>query len=234
MIRLGLLGRNISHSRSQEMYENLLKTKIEYSLFDFSSEEEVPDLAELFSGLDGLSITAPYKKLFIDHEESILKFKSFPAINCVHKPDGEGKFELYNTDYLAVLDILRGFEQEFGKNLEFIILGDGNMAQITSIALENLGHDFQIISRSKLKVDLNSLDYFDIFAKKADQRILINCCSRNFVFKAKVPETLVFWDHNYALKEHQEGLSGVCDYRDGLSLLRLQAREALKVWGLLS
>lgn len=234
MIKLGLLGRNISHSRSKEIYENILRTEVDYYLFDFQVESEIPDLASLFKGLDGLSITTPYKKTFIGQKSTELKFKSYPAVNCVHQNQVTRGFELYNTDYLAVIKILKKFESEFGKRLQFVILGDGNMAHITSIALKDLGHDFQMISRSKLKADLNSLDYFSLFSRDPDQKVLINCCSREFIFKAAIPNDLVFWDHNYSLQPHEQELAKTCDYRDGLELLKLQAYEALKLWGFLS
>jgi|GEM_PF-482508 shikimate dehydrogenase len=234
MIKLGLLGKDISHSRSKQMYEEILGQEIEYALLDYNSTNQIPELPELFNGFDGLSITAPYKNFFIGHKNTTLMFDEYPAINCVHKCKDKNVYELYNTDYLAVLDILESLEREFGNELEVIVLGDGNMAQITSIALSTKGYKFRIISRSRLKADLNTLDYVKLFKKNSYQSVLINCCSREFEFNANIPSDLLFWDQNYDLKAHQEALPALCQYRDGLNLLKIQAREALRLWGLLN
>lgn len=231
MIRLGLLGKNIAHSRSQEMYEKILGEKIEYTLFDYHDEKEVPSLNELYQGLNGLSITSPYKKTFINSPQARLVFDKFPAVNCVYYQ--KSRYELYNTDYLAVRLILKRLSDEFNEKIDVVVLGNGNMAQVTSLTLREMGVDFTRLARSEIKQDLNTLDYGKIFTKKKCQNVLINCCSRDFIFRAELPLDTVFWDHNYALEEHASGLSSICDYRDGVELLELQAYEALKVWGLL-
>lgn len=230
MLKLGLLGKDIQHSRSQFIYEEILQKKIEYRLLDFGSSSEIPPLATLFSDLAGLSITSPYKQQFKEDKELKTLFTKFPAVNCIKKIDS-GCFEGTNTDYLAVKEILSSL-MTCHERLNVIVLGNGVMAQITKIALEELSVSFRSYSRNSEIADLNTLDY-SFLDKKDTKPLVINCCSRDFIFKTDIPRETIFWDHNYGLAPHQEHLSRICDYRDGLELLRLQALHALNFWGII-
>lgn len=227
MLKLGLLGKNIQHSQSQFMYEDILKEKVDYRLLDYDSPQKVPSLNDLFSDLSGLSITSPFKQQFNQEPNLINLFKKFSAINCIRKVKNQ-KFEGTNTDYLAVKEILAEIKKDH-KTLNVLVMGGGVMASITKIALEELDISYASFSRSTHIADLNTLDYNFLKDKKI-KPVIINCCSREFIFKANLPSETLFWDHNYNLAPHQDYLSGVCDYRDGLDLLRLQAIHALKFW----
>ncbi|MFG1516028.1 hypothetical protein ABMA71_15530, partial [Halobacteriovorax sp. ZH3_bin.1] len=125
MLKLGLLGKNIQHSKSPEIYNELFDGQVEYSLLDINDEKNIPQLEEIFSNLQGLSITAPYKKHFLNDvslEESV---KEIGAINCI-KYDGTQFFGT-NTDYLAAKEIIlnNSYEQK-----EIIMLGDGAMTNM--------------------------------------------------------------------------------------------------------
>ena len=56
-ISLGLLGKDIAHSKSKNMYEELLGCDVSYTHFDHSTPESIPTLEEIFSKVSGLSIT---------------------------------------------------------------------------------------------------------------------------------------------------------------------------------
>ena len=51
MLKLALVGKEISHSLSQKMYEDLLKQKVDYSLLDYSSNQLIPPLSVLFGNV---------------------------------------------------------------------------------------------------------------------------------------------------------------------------------------
>lgn len=227
MLSLGLLGKNIAHSRSQEVYEQLLKTKVNYTLFDYPQEEKVPPLSDLFQQIDGLSVTSPYKKLFLKSTEVHDFCPQFRAINCLRKVE-EKRFEGTNTDYLAVKKILMNYSN-IKKDLDIIILGNGAMANITEITLQEIGLPYRKFFRSTEVSDLNSLE-FTFSATYNSQPLIINCCSRDFIFKAALPSDAIFWDHNYSLEHHQKGVSAICNYHDGFELLKLQAYFALEFW----
>lgn len=226
MYKLGLVGRGISHSKSQQMYEDLLKTSVDYHLLDYESEEQVPAAKDFFEqGFKGISITYPYKKTFINQVKVINeKIESLKAINCIRC---DGKILVAtNTDYLAANELLK---RHLNKGKKFIVLGSGNMATIFLSLLADSNETYIQVSRSQ-DGDLNKYDYSALLDQKTSELFLINCCSREFVFKSSLPENSSFWDMNYSMKEHDSLFDRGITYCDGLELLRMQAKFALKFW----
>ncbi|OUR93053.1 hypothetical protein A9Q84_21350 [Halobacteriovorax marinus] len=220
MKRLGLLGANISHSKSKKMYEELLKEKVNYTLFDYETADEIPSLGEFFSNIEGLSITAPYKKHFLNSVSMEANISKLGAINCIKKRGD--KFYATNTDFLAVKNLIQKSFFDFN----IIILGDGSMARITKVILSEFGLDYQQYSR-KVDGDISKLDLSGIQKKS----VIINTCARAFIFSGQLPLKCTFWDYNYAHEAHEQYfLSNDQHYLDGLSLLKLQAKFALDFW----
>lgn len=223
MLKLGLFGKNISHSRSQEMYESLLKTKVEYHLLDYKDSGDIKPIEEYFSdGFNGLSITFPYKQHFLNQVEiQSPEIRDLQAINCIG--EFNGKFLATNTDYLAAEHLLKNFEAK-----KFVILGNGNMARIFLKLMRTLGHEFDHFSRSK-DGNLNDQDYHSL--KKNRELVLINCCSRDYTFEADLPSGSTFWDMNYSFPEHNHLIKNEdIRYIEGIDLLLEQARFALAFW----
>ncbi len=226
MIKLGLLGANISHSRSKEMYESLIGDKVDYKLIDIPLGEDVPDIKNYFGdmGLMGLSITYPYKKYFLEKvtiENDLIK--SLAAINCIEKRGDD--FFATNTDYLAALHLLT--HNYLGMYSHFILLGSGNMAQVFETAFKKLKVDFVSFNRRK-DGDLNKLDYQSII--KSKKTLIINTCSRQFEFSPRERIDCGFWDMNYSFEPHQKLEQNGLVYHEGLDLLLEQAKFALKFW----
>lgn len=227
MISLALLGKDILHSKSKEIYEELLAKKIDYKIYDCPSPAEIPTLTEVFKTRIGLSITSPYKRFYLDQVE--ISGPKLNAINCIKK-SGD-KYLATNTDYLAVEEIVEDFISEF-KTLFFVILGDGVMSEITQKLLEIKGLSYQVFSR-KLTSDFIGLNIPDKIGAVSGQVIIVNACSREFTFSGKLSPDYLFWDYNYNFLPHQEGLpSKVLQYVDGLSMLKLQAKYAINFWDL--
>ena len=216
MKKLGLLGKNISHSKSKLMYEDILKREVQYSLFDYDDPEMIPKLSEFFNNIEGLSVTSPYKKHFLNHVSIDENVKDLRVINCIKKVGNE--FLATNTDFLAVKELVQQFDYE-----TIVLLGSGAMARITTQIFDDLNLKYTQYSRSK-NGDISSLDLTSF--KKC---LIINSCSRDFIFKGKVPKDSIFWDYNYNNSAQEENISS-SRYVDGLSLLRLQAVYALEFW----
>lgn len=224
MIKLGLIGRGISHSRSKEMYEKILGREVDYHLLDYASEAEIPSLIDLFKeGFEGLSITFPYKLTFNDQiKES--EVKNITPVNCL-KLINE-KVCATNTDFLAAKNLM---EKEDLGDLNLIVLGSGNMADVFSQVFKELKCDFQQVSR-KINGDINSINFED-YAVPDKRMFIINCCSRAFQFTAKTPSGTSFWDMNYSFPEHDHLKERPhFNYREGDDLLYQQAKFALKFW----
>jgi shikimate dehydrogenase len=124
------------------------------------------------------------------------------------------------------------------KQLNIIILGDGVMSNVTQQALEKCNIvNFKIFSR-KMFNHFDQLNISEIFKTQhptEGQKIVINTCSRNFIFKGDIDNKTIFWDYNYNFEEHSRSLSlKTQQYIDGLEMLELQARYALAFWSIKS
>ena len=147
MIHLALVGRDISHSKSPDIYRSFLGDKLKYKLLDYKEPSDIPSLEKIFknNSLNGLSITSPYKTHFLKEvivENSLVK--SLGVINCIGYK--ENTFVATNTDLLACHKIVERLFLQKPKS-EVIILGDGSMTKILSYCLEALGRSYKIYSR---------------------------------------------------------------------------------------
>lgn len=217
MLKLGLVGKNISHSKSKNMYESILNERVDYYLFDYSEEVDIPCLNEIFNKVSGLSITSPYKTHFLKNVVMEKSIEHLQAINCISKRSG--KFFATNTDYLAVRSIIK--KEYSSKNI--ILLGDGVMAKVTLAAIKELGLSVKQYSRRE-DGDLNKVDLM------GPDSLVINACGRSFEFNNKLGSDSIFWDYNYSFNPHEQYFKGDSRYIDGLSLLHLQAKYALEFW----
>jgi shikimate dehydrogenase len=221
MISLALIGKNISHSRSPQIYRELLKQEIDYKLFDCNEEKDIPSLEQIFERYQGLSITSPYKKYFLNQVTVMPGFGDLNAINAIRKT-GQ-KFEAINTDYLAIDKILDEYEK-----CKVILLGDGVMSLITEKILKEKGFEFKIFSRKK-NGPIENINLIKAFSSDKNRVLIINSCSRNFIFQGTLPPNSIFWDFNYDFPPHNNYIpTGSVSYVDGLGLLKLQAKYALE------
>ncbi|WP_417337129.1 shikimate dehydrogenase family protein [Halobacteriovorax marinus] len=220
MLKLALIGKGISHSKSQEMYEKILGRNIKYSLLDYEAAEKIPKLQSLFESIEGLSITSPYKEHFIKEVTLNKEVELLGAINCIARRGD--KYFGTNTDYLAVESLIK--KNFLKKNI--VILGDGVMARVTIAVLKKLDIKFRQFSR-KLDGDLNHISLED------ENLLVINTCSRCFHFNNQLSDDAVFWDYNYSFPAHIEYFKGKrYEYIDGLEMLELQAKFALEFWNI--
>jgi shikimate dehydrogenase len=222
MLKLALIGKNIQHSKSPEIYNKLLG-KINYDLLDFNSVNDIPSPEELFLKYDGINITSPYKECFVNMVELIDEAKIFKAINCLRK---NSKIEGCNTDYLAIKNLLLNYKQTI-QNLNVLVLGDGVMARVLIFALNELNIKYKQKSR-RLTSNFTQLNLSDEITQ--EKWLVINSCSREYIYQNAVPENIIFWDLNYNFSSHQEHFKNKCEYIDGHNLLMLQAEYAVSFW----
>lgn len=227
MNKFALVGKDISHSRSPEMYRKLISASVHYDLLDYQSAEEIPSALDLLNIYDGINITSPYKKHFLNQVELTPIALEIGAINCLKKKNGKIIGE--NTDYLAIIDILKEMQKDYG-NLEVIILGDGVMANVARLALKNLGLSFKLLSRKQTD-NFNQLNLIEHFKSKTALPVVINTCAREFIFNGIIPVRTLFWDFNYNFGQHSSTIPGkVHKYVDGLEMLERQALYAVAFW----
>lgn len=225
-MKLALLGYPISHSQSPSLYRELLEENLEkYDLLEIERPELIPGLVALAEKYDGISITSPHKKHFF--KELIISSpiaREVGAVNAVaFRSSG---FYGTNTDVAAVEKILLRFKVQHS-NLQLVVLGDGVMARVTVLVAKLLGITFEQFSRKKG----DDLRHLDLSEERQNQTVVINTCSRDFVFRGELHPNLIFWDYNYSFLPHLTSLpSQVKSYIDGQEMLRLQALAAIEFW----
>lgn len=226
-MKLGLLGYPVNHSLSPSIYKRLLGEKLtSYELFSFDHVNKVPPL-EYFKMLDGLNITSPYKKVFINQIKVTSKLvHDLGIVNTLAFKDNE--VHATNTDLLAVVEILKNYKKNFS-DLRIKLLGSGSMAKVTKLVAADLDIPLEQFSRSTN----GPLEHLDLrhSEKSGIQTLIINSCSRDFVFQGQITGNEIFWDYNYSFAPHENTLPGIFNsYVDGREMLELQAKEAVKFW----
>lgn len=223
-IKLALIGRDISHSLSQKMYERILQKSIKYDLLDYKSADKIPKAQQLLSEYDGVSITAPYKREFLT--SVTVNGPARDAINCLYKKSDE--INGVNTDYYAAKSVISDLLSKF--NIEdIILLGDGSMGTM----VKQICQDFKV-SLKQFSRKLNNIEATETLEFSQEYNTLvINTCSREYLFKKPKCTKYYFWDMNYNLDTHQKLFQDTeVVYIDGLEMLELQAKTAVKFWNL--
>ena len=162
MLRCGLLGETLGHSYSPMIHHAL--GEYDYRLFEVSKEDLDAFLCS--DRWDGLNVTIPYKKAVVPYcvelSEAAAKLQSVNTL--VHRPDGT----LYgdNTDLFGFLYMVRrsGIDPAGKKAL---VLGSGGASVTVKAALEQLGAEVTVISRS-------GPDDYDQLDRHADAQIIVN------------------------------------------------------------
>ena len=162
MLRCGLLGETLGHSYSPMIHHEL--GEYDYRLFEVSKEDLDAFLCS--DRWDGLNVTIPYKKAVVPYcaelSEAAERLQSVNTL--VHRPDGT----LYgdNTDLFGFLYMVRrsGIDPAGKKAL---VLGSGGASVTVKAALEQLGADVTVISRS-------GPDDYDHLDRHADAQIIAN------------------------------------------------------------
>ena len=228
MKKLALIGKEIQHSKSPDLYRELISNDIQYDLLDYQESSFIPSVDDLFNKYDGINITSPYKQFFLNNVTLSASALKTNAINCLGKKGSVIIGE--NTDYLAIVNILKLWTLKYN-SLQVLILGDGVMSKVTELVLLELEIPHMIASRKKTKdfAQIKCEDFFDDHL--SNQKLIINTCSREYVFTSTLTKNILFWDYNYSILPHSSTLPANClEYIDGLKLLELQAQLAIQFW----
>jgi len=127
----GLIGKNLSHSFSKEIHENLHSET--YNLI------ELDHLDDFFKSkkFNGLNVTIPYKQeviQYIDFCSNVVKETN--SVNTIINK--AGFLYGYNTDYSGLEFLLNYYEISI-KNKTVLILGNGATSRTVEVLCKNLG-----------------------------------------------------------------------------------------------
>lgn len=221
MFNLALIGEDLSHSKSKEVYKKILGESVNYTYLEYSSAELIPNLTDLILDFDGISITSPYKSNVFHLVSTTSDIQRLKSVNCIALKNGVLKGT--NTDYLACLEILKQYIKDGIESV--LVTGDGSMSIVIQRICYNLKLKYRITSRK--------IDRFALLKNNlSDYNLVINTCARSFDLSSiKYINNQKIWDLNYdqsyfvRIKDRYGDL-----YTDGSELLYLQAKFACKYW----
>jgi shikimate 5-dehydrogenase len=226
-LKLALIGSGIAHSQSPRIYRELIKVPFSYDLLDISQAGQLPSISQLkLNGYTGINITAPWKSQYANL--AIDSAKRWGAVNCLNLANN--KATATNTDATALAVLIPKYRAQYRPS-EWLILGDGVMAQMMKAMLQDLAEPYSLMSR-RSGHDVSKLD-LRAMSGQNKTKIVVNCCRRDMVFSGVADASWIFWDLNYAHQEQEMAAKRAgMRYFDGLSLLQTQAEHAVKFWEL--
>lgn len=160
-MRCGLLGRKLGHSYSPQIHSRL--GDYPYLLF----EKEPDELADFLCSEDftGINVTAPYKKAVIPYLDELSPVAArLGAVNTIVRRNG--KLIGHNTDYYGFLTMVRSSGIQVASK-KVLVLGSGGASNTAVAALQELGAQVIVISRSG-ENNYNNLD------QHRDAAIIVN------------------------------------------------------------
>ena len=161
-MQCGLLGRKLGHSYSPQIHSHL--ASYEYTLFE-KEPEELEDFLKNGS-FTGLNVTIPYKKDVIPYlDELSPTAKRLGAVNTIVRRE-DGSLIGHNTDYFGFCSMVgRSGLTVAGKKV--LVLGSGGASNTAVAALEEMGAQVVVISRS-------GENNYDNLHLNADAAVIVN------------------------------------------------------------
>lgn len=227
-----VFGKGISYSLSPLMHNSIFfenGMKCNYSIVDGEIEECIKWIKKKGSGAN---VTIPHKVAVIDYLDEISDdAKEIGAVNTINK-NSEGKLEGYNTDHIAIRELLSG---HIGK---VVVFGSGGATRAVLYALR--GRDITIISRnpdeakekySDFDVKISGYEKALEIVKNSD--IIINASPSVPDVAEAVTSKHVVFEMKY--NPLDTGLNRIAIDKGaklihGLEMLAIQAAEAQRIW----
>jgi len=247
MRTFGLIGQPLSHSFSKKYFtEKFQKEGIleaHYELFPLENIKEFISLIAEQKDLVGLNVTIPYKQEIIPYLHELDKIaETIGAVNTIKIEKTEaGKLNLkgFNTDAVGFQQSLKPFLAK--EHERALVFGSGGASKAVCYVLNQLGIPFFVVSRNpngEKEIAYSDLDNTSI----SRFQLLINCTPLGM--SPNIDQTLplsmegigvghLVYDLIYNPIEtkllsiaKEKGAITV----NGLSMLKLQAEEAWKIW----
>ena len=243
MKKLGLLGKNISYSFSQNYFTNKFeKEKIDqefsYENFDIQNIDEFTTILKNNRELIGLNVTIPYKEAIIPFLDELSENAlEIGAVNTI-RISTNGKLFGDNTDFFGFNKSLEPLLEAHHKKA--LILGTGGAAKAVAFGLKKLNIESVFVSRQEKE---DKITYNQINAKTFDNyKIIINCTPLG-----TFPKTELFPDipYQYFTSKHiafdliynpekteflKKAENNGAIIKNGYDMLVFQAEKAWEIW----
>ncbi|MGB4969628.1 MAG: shikimate dehydrogenase [Saprospiraceae bacterium] len=240
MRQFGLIGKNLSHSFSQDYFTKKWKNTgiidCQYQLLEIESISDFIALKSQLPAFQGFNVTIPYKIQIIPYLDMLTQVaKDIQAVNCIKF--WQGKWIGHNTDGEAFLQSLIHYIPE---NFEekALILGSGGASLAVQWALKQVNIPFDIASSSG-----NGIYYADLDRIWDSKWKLIINCSPVGMFPQlhktpKIPyqridKTFYIYDLIYNPEKTlflNLGMDKGSNIKNGLEMLKLQAENSWFFW----
>ena len=241
MKRFALIGRDIKGSFSPAIHSYCFKVMgvdADYSIIDIESSSGLSDIVAQLKEceLDGINVTAPYKKDFIPHIDQInSRAETIGSINCIH--NSNGNLIGNNTDWFGFAKALESFP-DFES---VVIIGSGAVVPALTYYIDTrVSCPVNIIGRNlgdskKIGTSLHDISGFNF---KAQNYLIINTIPYhskidwdNIVDSIK-GDVACAMDLNYHLKatEFLNYFNSNVKIKNGLDMLIHQALMSIDIW----
>ncbi len=250
MIKFGLIGNPVSHSKSPDYFNRKFeidKINAVYQAFKLDEITQLPSLINSENELIGLNVTSPFKTDVLRYVDILTpEAQGVGAVNTLYisRKDGKPGFHIigHNTDVAGVVALLRPFGDLNRRNA--LILGSGGAARSVAVALQSLGTEYLIVTRGDGNIDEKLINYNDINSSnlKPDSIIIDATPLGMGMLKDKCPA--LPWDligggnicidlvYSPAVTPFlRESLSRGATVKNGFTMLIAQAEASWDFWG---
>ncbi len=177
ILRLGLVGKDVSKSDSEKIHKFILSAwgvDCDYARFSVGADDFDGVMRALLGDFDGFNVTIPYKRDVFEYLSEIVG-DAFEcgAVNTVVCADKIG----YNTDGVGFMQML-SFAGVDVKDKKVLVLGAGGSGRSTAIALKNAGASVYMYRRNQIELNEVCEQLKVSQAKSAEEGgfdIVINC-----------------------------------------------------------
>ncbi len=241
MNRLGLIGKNLSHSFSKTYFENKWETeKINGYTYDLFEIEDIAAIQDLFQteNLLGLNVTVPYKEAvlpFLTNLDSSAQYVG--AVNVIKVTASE--IIGYNSDYYGFERSLENWNVLNGID-NCLVLGTGGASKAVVAVLKNMNKNVQCVSRTPLE---DNVTYQDLRALQLrNYQLIVNTTPVGMYpkidFAPEIPYDQITANHclfdlvyNPEETEFMKwGKKRGAKVKNGLEMLHLQAERSWQIW----
>ena len=240
MRKFGLIGFPLDHSFSRAYFTDIFRREGIEATYDNFAIPDISDLPELVSTVqpEGLNVTIPYKQAVIPYLNELSEaVREIGACNCITIRDGVLKG--YNTDVI-------GFRKSLMEHLSplhdrALVLGTGGASRAVCHVLRHLQIPYALVSRDPRA---GALAYSELTAAiVSEHRLIINttplgmhpdedgCPDLPFegVGRGHYLYDLVYNPEKTRFLSRGESRGAVI--ANGHDMLRIQANESRKIWG---
>lgn len=244
MTAYGLIGKSLKHSFSKDYFTKKFEKEginATYQNFEMESAKMVLSLLRKNNGIRGLNVTIPFKETILPFLDEIdADARNIQAVNTIKIDRGETlKLTGFNTDHIGFSQSLKPLLETRSK-IKAIILGSGGAARAVKYALNSLGIEFQVVSRTRNSSAISYNQLNKDFIR--NHRLIINttplgmvpytgsspAIPYQFLTQAHICYDLVYnpAETSFMRKAGQQG----CTIKNGYEMLELQAEASWKIW----